>query len=776
MTVPATPRRAGPFNGNGVTTSFPFTFKVFSDEDIRVVLADTDGVETTLVLDSTYSVTLNGDQDASPGGTITYPLSGDPLATSETLTVVGNESYTQELDLPSGGNFSPRALENALDRMTFQIQQLAEGLGRALTLPVSAVGADTQLPTPEANRVIGWSAAANALVNYAPTDLATVVVSGTGYTDVFDGTGVQTAFTLTANPGSVHALDVSISGVVQVNGVDFSVSGVTLTFTTAPPPGTGNVVARYVTALPVDTSPSSSSFTLDSVAELRAVERYTGGGVFVRGYYAPGDGGGGDYWYDASDTTSADNGGTIIVAADGGRWKLALTGAVSVMQFGAKGDGLHDDADAFNAATLWCLAYGGAKLRIPAPPVQYITHTTWTVDMSAVTGDLSKLHVNIEGDGQAVTKIVTDATPFMNVIGGAYNTEGINAYFRISGLLVQFVGAPTHPGCQITESAYIEFEDCQFYGFSVGIAATNVLVATFRRVNLRGNTTGITIAPIGIHQKNPNAVWFDGCVIAGNSNLGMQITKPGNVALTSCTVEFNGTIGNSATGALEFLFPGAEATAAVTLRNCYFEVNAGGFDVHITHGNVLATYTISDCNFNRTDGVRYTTNNILVDQATSYFMLNLDGSGFQHYSSYTPNSARKYVKINSTSMFGYLIRDELAMFASSVETSLYDGNRHQNLLSRPAAWCRFDGTVAGVSFPVQGHNVNSITRNGPGDYTVRYNAVLGNNNTAWSVLSNGTRLVPSLITDGNTETRFRLETTAGVATDASAVSIVVWGA
>ncbi len=254
MTVPATARRAGPFNGNGVTTSFPFTFKVFAAADLAVVVADDDGIETAPVLNSGYSVTLNGDQDASPGGSVTYPLSGAPLPVGSTLTIAGAIPYDQTLDLPGGGAFSPRAIENALDRTTQQIQQLDEELGRALTLPLSAAGADTQLPVPVANNVIGWDAAAQALVNYAPSDLATVVVAGTSYTDVFDGTGAQVDFPLTANPGSVNALDVAVGGVSQVNGADFTVSGTTLTFTSAPPAGTDNIAVRYVAALPVGTA------------------------------------------------------------------------------------------------------------------------------------------------------------------------------------------------------------------------------------------------------------------------------------------------------------------------------------------------------------------------------------------------------------------------------------------------------------------------------------------------------------------------------------------
>lgn len=195
MTLPSTPRRAGPFNGNDSATSFAFTFKVFSDEDIRVVRAAS-GVEYTLTLDSDYSVTLNGDQEANPGGSITYPLSGDPLATGETLTAAGALEYDQPADIPDGGNFNPTALENELDRIVMQIQQLAEENERGIRLALSSVGVSTELPVPQANQVIAWNPAGTALVN-RDTPLTTDMVAA-GNVEVTDAGGYFTAATLEA--------------------------------------------------------------------------------------------------------------------------------------------------------------------------------------------------------------------------------------------------------------------------------------------------------------------------------------------------------------------------------------------------------------------------------------------------------------------------------------------------------------------------------------------------------------------------------------------------
>ncbi|RFP39242.1 hypothetical protein DDJ66_31905, partial [Klebsiella oxytoca] len=89
---------------------------------------------------------------------------------------------------------------------------------------------------------------------------------------------------------------------------------------------------------------------VDSISALRGLSKATYNRAFVTGYYAAHDGGGGAYQYDPNDTTSTDNGGTIIVASDGGRWKLQYTGPISLKQFGCKIDGATDDTTAIQAA------------------------------------------------------------------------------------------------------------------------------------------------------------------------------------------------------------------------------------------------------------------------------------------------------------------------------------------------------------------------------------------------------------------------------------------
>lgn len=144
MTISSEVRKAGPYDGNDVTTSFPFSFKVFSANDVVVVLTDPAGIETTLTGSGTdYSVTLNADQDTAPGGSIVLPA---PLASTNLLTITSSVPNLQTLDLTNQGGFYPRVINAAFDRMTIMVQQVVEVVGRTLKFPISDGSVNTTLP------------------------------------------------------------------------------------------------------------------------------------------------------------------------------------------------------------------------------------------------------------------------------------------------------------------------------------------------------------------------------------------------------------------------------------------------------------------------------------------------------------------------------------------------------------------------------------------------------------------------------------------------------
>ena len=262
MAISSSTRKAGPFLGNDATTVFPFAFKVFTAADLRVVNTSALGIESDLVIDVDYTVSLNSNQDNDPGGSVTRLTA---LPTGQRLTITSDVEALQPLVLTNNGGFYPRVINDAFDKITIIAQQLIEQVGRSLKLPISS-SASATLPDPVANRLIAWNSSANGFTNVDPTSIATVAAYADANLELFNGNGTQTAFTLAQDPAVLANLDVSISGVTQVGGEDFTWIGTTLTFLVAPPNGT-RIQVRYTRAIPpADLAAAVAAAEADRVA------------------------------------------------------------------------------------------------------------------------------------------------------------------------------------------------------------------------------------------------------------------------------------------------------------------------------------------------------------------------------------------------------------------------------------------------------------------------------------------------------------------------------
>ena len=123
MTISSSSRTAGPFVGNGVLAALPFTFKVFQASDMLIVRTNAGGTTTTLALGSGYTVSLNADQNAAPGGTVTILSPAANFPTGSTAYLSSSIAVTQPLALANGGPYLAKSIEDALDRLTILTQQ-----------------------------------------------------------------------------------------------------------------------------------------------------------------------------------------------------------------------------------------------------------------------------------------------------------------------------------------------------------------------------------------------------------------------------------------------------------------------------------------------------------------------------------------------------------------------------------------------------------------------------------------------------------------------------
>ena len=133
MSVQEVSRRAGPFEGDGSTKEFSFHFKVFNAENVAVYVSDEDDGDVQLT--QGYTVELNADQDALPGGTV---ILTDPLPDGQRLSILSCVPYDQPMVLTNQGGFYPRTINDSADRLAIQVQQLLEEMKRTLKVPATS--------------------------------------------------------------------------------------------------------------------------------------------------------------------------------------------------------------------------------------------------------------------------------------------------------------------------------------------------------------------------------------------------------------------------------------------------------------------------------------------------------------------------------------------------------------------------------------------------------------------------------------------------------------
>ncbi len=215
MTVNSTIRKAGPYLGNGTTAVFPFSFKVFANSDVAVVRTNPDGVESTLVMGTDYSVSLNADQNSNPGGNITM-LTGAPV-TGYLITLTSSMAYTQTLDLTNLGGFYPETVNDALDRQAIQIQQLAEQASRSVKTDISSsVTPDQIIDTLTTNANNAVAAAASASDSEAVAIAEAAEASSSASSALTYKNAAETAKTA-AELAEVHAETAETNAIASAN-------------------------------------------------------------------------------------------------------------------------------------------------------------------------------------------------------------------------------------------------------------------------------------------------------------------------------------------------------------------------------------------------------------------------------------------------------------------------------------------------------------------------------------------------------------------------------
>ncbi len=313
-----------------------------------------------------------------------------------------------------------------------------------------------------------------------------------------------------------------------------------------------------------------------SVADYAALRTYTGNEkhLYVTGYLATAKPSGiaGVFVRDDSDTTSADNGGTVIVSANGKRWKRTYSGGVNVNWFGARG--IANAAPAFHAA----LAAANGVAPVDCPDALY----TFTETLNAV---------------------IAGTTLRGGVNGFTYGVGPKGTIFRFANAGVA-VNTYANPGDEANiayitlENLIIDGNNMAAVGFDGGFVSTLTNVAS-----VRCTVAGLRLSTLSQSSKYTNCAFngnldgvlsradltsqsFINCVFRQNTRYG--VNGPFNSSnFHNATFESNGGSGVNLTSGGAPSFTG----------KCYFEQNDTALGVDGYHVRINTPIALEATSF-----------------------------------------------------------------------------------------------------------------------------------------------------------------------------------
>jgi hypothetical protein len=143
------------YSGNGTLDTFNYTFKIFADADIQVIIRDASATETVKTLTTHYTVTGAGNAN---GGTIVFTSGNIPTGT-ETVVIRRASPQTQAIDYIANDPFPAESHEEGLDRSMMAIQQLQEEIDRSIKLSRTNTMTSTEFAvgaTERAGKIFGF--------------------------------------------------------------------------------------------------------------------------------------------------------------------------------------------------------------------------------------------------------------------------------------------------------------------------------------------------------------------------------------------------------------------------------------------------------------------------------------------------------------------------------------------------------------------------------------------------------------------------------------------
>lgn len=386
-----------------------------------------------------------------------------------------------------------------------------------------------------------------------------------------------------------------------------------------------------------------------------------------------------------------------------------------VTEYGAKGDGVTDDAAAIQATVDAARLTGGT---VYYPRGKYRINTTINVDLSNNTFG-SGLGMNIEGDNPADV-VLLNATGdgyLFNVHNDDFATTATAQSFRMSRLSLTIFDSNSvaSSGVRLSGFANGKLNDLHIKAFDTGVWMADIVSMGMYDLRIDQNLRGLTAAgQIGL--TTPNAIDLHSCTFYGNAIYGAYFNEGCNVNFIGGSVETNGHLATSENRyGVKLDGFGRYGSAGATFIGTYFEGNQTIADVWINHKNTPATYSFLGCTFNRfadpansQHHIRMDTDGTLSNTVSPKVLV--QGCGFRMFSGYVPDASRRVIQF----------------YGATPAVLEQSGNYYNNQVDLPGpdtnrvfAHGRFQslGSTPGL---FRGFNVAGITKAATGDYTISF--------------------------------------------------------
>ncbi|STQ67947.1 tail fiber/spike domain-containing protein [Hafnia alvei] len=382
----------------------------------------------------------------------------------------------------------------------------------------------------------------------------------------------------------------------------------------------------------------------------------TGDQIKCIGRTAKRDGGEGWFFVDTTDTTSADDDGTVLVDSVGRRWKRAYEGSKKAAWWGVK-----DGAD-ISAALQSAVNTGG---RIEVQDGQYTVSSPITVDFTGATFPVlgrKSARYDLTGESQHNTTFNTNNNDCIIYTGNDYVDpakvgQGIFSGMRFENFCVYGTNN-TGRGLVLNSAINVAARNIRVRRNRVGVALKGILVSDFENIAVDYNETGLYMTT-GLNSPM-NANNFTGVKFGSNYRYAVVGDAGTRVSFTGCDFENNGwdvndTGGTDLTGNVSLRV--VEPLSTINFNDCYFEGNEGWADLEIdntTRSPLIVN--LNNCVFGRGNsrgrGCKY----VIFPRSSGGgpVILNLNGNVFytQTASGYVPSItepviyAQPFLKVN----------------------------------------------------------------------------------------------------------------------------------